>query len=110
RLVEAMNLVDEKNCLSSELESLFGRSDNLSNSRNTFSHGRKRDELAISVTRDHPSDCRLARSRRAPEHHRRDRAFFDCISQWFPYPDEVLLSNDFIECSWTHSRSQRLRR
>jgi len=58
--VEAMNLVDKKNCLSSELESFFCGRDDFANAGNSFGYCREWNELAIGVTRDQSSNCRLA--------------------------------------------------
>jgi hypothetical protein len=60
RLVEAVDLVDEEYRLPSHLEPLRRLFDHLTDSRNPFSYGRERNEVAIGVLGDQAAERRFS--------------------------------------------------
>jgi len=108
-LVEAVDLVDEKNRLPSHLEPLLRFGHDFAHSWNPFGNGREGDEIAIGVLGDQSAESRFAGAGRAPEHHGLYRAGFDRGAERLPFCEEMLLTNELIEAFWAHARRQRLR-
>src|SRR5206468_6736684 len=79
-LVEAMNLVREKNRPAAKPSSSFRLVDDLANARHALRDRRERDELPIGVSRDDAGERGLAAAGRSPENHRAHRAALDRLA------------------------------
>src|SRR5689334_6526002 len=105
-----MDLVDEENRLTPHLQALLRFVDDFAHARDSFSDGGERNELAVGVLRDKPSQRCLPGAWRTPEHHRLDVARFYRRPQGFAGCEQVLLPDKFLERARTHPGGERLRR
>jgi len=103
-----VDLVDEKDRLTTELKSLLSFVDHFANSCNAFGNRREGYEFAVRVLGDQSAEGGLARAGWSPEDHRFDVAGFDGRSQGLSGCEQVLLPNKFFEGARAHPRGEGL--
>jgi hypothetical protein len=59
-------------------------------------------KLSIKWVRDHTSETRFSRSWWSPEEDRGKPSRFDKFPNGFSNPDQMRLSDDIIDCFWSH--------
>ena len=108
RLVEAVYLVDEKDRLFAVNAVLVGALHHLADLLDPAGDGGKVDERGVCAVRYDVGESGLPYSGRAPEDHRGDHVAFDDAAQYLTRTDQMLLSDDLVECLRAQARGKRL--
>ena len=109
RFVEAVNFVDEDDGARAVLAGAVGIAHDLLDFLDAGEHGGKLDEVGLGDAGNDLGEGGLAGARRAPEDHRSGVVALDLHAQRLAWPDQVLLSNEFIERARAHAIGQRAR-
>jgi hypothetical protein len=109
RFVEAVNFVDEDDGARAVLAGAVGIAHDLLDFLDAGEHSGKLDKIGFGNARNNFGESGLAGARRAPENHRGGVVALDLHAQRFRGSDQVLLSDEFIECARAHAVGQRAR-
>ena len=107
-LVEAVDLIEEEHRAGvARGAAVGGALQHRAHLRAAGLHRAQLFEHGAGALGDHPRECRLARARRAVEHHRVGVALFDRGAQPRAFAQQVRLSDELLQVRWPHARSQR---
>jgi hypothetical protein len=109
RFVEAMNFVDEDDGARAVLAGAVGIAHDLLDFLDAGEHSGKLDEVGLGDAGNDLGERSLAGARRTPEDHRGGVVALDLHAQRFAWPDQVFLSDEFIERARPHAVGQRAR-
>src|SRR5438477_1040927 len=108
RLVEMMNLINKQDRLSpGRAHTIRGGSNNTAHLGDVAFHAADPDEFRVRHLRNDPGQCGLTTARWPGENHRRQTIGFDGPPQEFAWPQNVLLTSEFIEQVRAHARGKR---
>ncbi len=107
RFVEAVNFVDEDDGARAVLAGAVGIAHDLLDFLDAGEHGGKLDEVGLGDAGNDLGEGGLAGARRTPEDHRSGVVALDLHAQRLARPDQVLLSNEFIERARAHAIGER---
>ena len=105
-LIEAVNFIDEDDGSSAELLRFLGVSHHRLDLLDASEHGRELDEFGLGHVGDDLRERRLAHARGSPEDHRAWIIALDLRAQRLAGPEDLLLTDKFVECAGTHALGQ----
>src|SRR4051812_7843607 len=102
-----MDFVDEDDGAGAILPRFLSVRHHLLDFLDTGEHGREFDEVRAGHISDDVSESGLADTRRSPEDYGTCVIAFDLHTERFPWRENVLLSDEFVERSRAHAITER---
>ena len=108
RLVEAVDLVDEDDrAAAGAAPPILRRRHDLLDLLDPRQHRTERNEMRLGQLRDNPGERGLAGAGRAPQDDRLKQVAFDRLAQRLAGTEDLVLTDDLIERSWTYALGER---